>query len=384
MKIEEFTNPSGKLMQASSIELGDYYYFLPDSPPIHLKINDKTILLISETERKLGMLSGMGELLPNPHILINPYLSKEAVLSSKIEGTQASLTDVLRYRAQDEKETIKGSDVKEVSNYVKSLEYGLEKIKKEDITLDLIKNMHKILLKDVRGKMKNPGEFRDTQNWIGTEGTNVGESTFVPPPPEALIRPMHDFQNYMKLTNIPLLIQTSLLHYYFEVMHPFRDGNGRLGRVLITLFLCKRKALTLPLLYLSAYFENNKVEYYKRLLDVSQKSKYEEWITFFLLGVKEQSEDALKRTRELVKLREYYLSLLVEKNAITNSLKIIESLFNNPFITVPRVQKSLQLAYPTAKRAIDVLEKEEIIEEITGRERSKLYRATEILGILDI
>lgn len=384
MKIGEFINPSGKLIQASSVELGDYYYFLPNSLPIHLKINDKTILLISETERKLGMLSGMGELLPNPHILINPYLSKEAVLSSKIEGTQASLTDVLRYRAQNEKEKINGSDVKEVSNYVKSLEYGLEKIKKEDITLDLIKNMHKILLKDVRGKTKNPGEFRDTQNWIGTDGTNVGESTFVPPPPDALIRPMHDFQEYIKLTNIPLLIQTALLHYYFEVMHPFRDGNGRLGRVLITLFLCKRKALSLPLLYLSAYFENNRVEYYQRLLDVSQKSKYEEWINFFLTGVKEQSEDALKRTRKLVRLREDYLKCLFEKNAVPNASKIIEFLFNNPFVTVPKVQKSLKVAYPTAKRAIDVLEREEIIEEITGRERSKLYRATKILEILDM
>jgi Fic family protein len=384
MKIEEFTNPSGQLVPASSVELGDYYYFLPFDLPIHLEINDKTILLISETERKLGMLSGMGELLPNPHILINPYLSKEAVLSSKIEGTQASLTDVLRYRAQDEKELNKGSDVKEVSNYVKSLEYGLEKIKKENITLDLIKNMHKILLKDVRGKTKNPGEFRDTQNWIGTEGTNVGESTFVPPPPDALIGPMHNFQDYIKLTNIPLLIQTALMHYHFEVMHPFRDGNGRLGRVLITLFLCKRKALSLPLLYLSAYFENNRIEYYKRLLDVSQQSKYEEWINFFLRGVKEQSEDALKRTRKLVRLREDYLRLLVEKNAIQNATKLIEFLFNNPFISVPKVQKSLKVAYPTAKRAIAVLEKEGIIEEISGKPRNKLYCSNKILNILDI
>jgi Fic family protein len=330
------------------------------------------------------MLSGAGELLPNPHILINPYITKEAVLSSKIEGTQASLTDVLKFNAQEKKEKYEGTDVREVSNYVKTLEYGLKKMDDQSITLNLIKNMHKILLQGVRGAEKDPGNFRIVQNWIGTLGTNIGEAIFIPPAPEALIKPMHDFENYIKREDIPLLIQVALMHYHFETMHPFRDGNGRIGRVLITLFLCKRKAMSLPLLYLSAYFEKNRQEYYKMLLDVSQKSNYEEWVRFFLIGVKTQSEDALKRTRELTQLRESYLTTLFEKNAVANASRVVDFLFNNPFIRIPYVERTLNVAYPTAKRAIDALEKVEIIQEITGNERNKLYCATKILDILDI
>jgi Fic family protein len=330
------------------------------------------------------MLSGAGTQLPNPHILITPYLTKEAVLSSKIEGTQASLSDVLKYNAQNGKEGKKSDDIQEVKNYINALEHGLSRIKTSNIDYTIIKEMHKKLLEGVRGGDKEPGEFRKSQNWIGSKGTNIGDALYIPPAPEALTKPMYDFKEYLDRKDIPLLIQIALLHYHFEAMHPFRDGNGRMGRVIITLFLCKRKALSQPLLYLSAYFEKNRQKYYKRLLAVSQTSDYDGWVKFFLTGVKIQAEDSLNRAKKLTQLHKKYLDKLLEINAVSNAIKIIDLLFDNPYTTIPKVQDELTLNYPTAKKAIDTLVKVRIIKEITGKERYKLYCATEILDILEV
>lgn len=381
MNEKDFTKPAGKLVDSRS---GEYKYFLPDAPPENFECNKEITFLLSETDQKLGMLSGVGTLLPNPHILITPYLTKEAVLSSKIEGTQASLSDVLKYNAQNGKEEKKSVDIQEVRNYVNALEHGLSKIKTSNIDYIIIKEMHKKLLKGVRGGDKEPGEFRKSQNWIGSRGTNIGDAIYIPPAPEDLIKPMHDFKDYLERTDIPLLIQIALLHYHFEAMHPFRDGNGRMGRVIITLFLCKRKALSQPLLYLSAYFEKYRQEYYKRLLAVSQTSDYEGWIKFFLTGVKVQAEDSLKRAKKLTELHKKYNHILLEINAVPNAIKIIDLIFDNPYTTIPKVQDELKLNYPTAKKAIDTLVKVRIIKEITGKERYKLYCATEILDILEV
>jgi len=381
MNEKDFTKPAGKLVDA---RFGDYKYFLPDAPPENFECNKEITFLLSETDQRLGMLSGVGTQLPNPHILITPYLTKEAVLSSKIEGTQASLSDVLKYNAQNGKEGKKSDDIQEVRNYVNALEHGLSRIKKSNIDYTIIKEMHKKLLEGVRGGDKEPGEFRKSQNWIGSKGTNIGDAIYIPPAPEALTKPMYDFKEYLDRKDIPLLIQIALLHYHFEAMHPFRDGNGRMGRVIITLFLCKRQALSQPLLYLSAYFEKNRQEYYKRLLAVSQTSDYEGWIKFFLTGVKVQAEDSLKRAKKLTQLHKKYIDKLLEIKAVPNAIRIIDLLFDNPFTTIPKVQEEFKLNYPTAKKAVETLAKVKIIKEITGKERYKLYCATEILDILEV
>ncbi len=386
MKKEDFTKPAGELIEDP---FGEYYYFIPEEIPINVRLQPETTFLLSEAERSIGMLSGAGELLPIPHLLINPYLTKEAVLSSKIEGTQASLSDVLKFKAEeiDEGKHIKKKetgDIREVANYITALEYGLDKIKTSDIDFSLIKKMHGILLHKVRGQDKEPGKFREMQNWIGRHGTPIEQARYVPPAPQALIKPLHDFVRYTKETKIPLLIQVALMHYHFEAVHPFRDGNGRIGRLLISLFLCKRKVLSQSLLYLSAYFEKNREEYYDKLLDVSKKSSYEDWIKFFLKGVKEQSDDALKRARKLVSLREQYHSKLREIGAVHNSSKVLDKLFENPFISISKIRKFLGVPFPTAKRAISVLIELGIVKEITGRRRNKIYCAKEILRILEV
>jgi Fic family protein len=383
MRKEDYTQPAGEIFEKEDPELGDYNYFVPNIPPTELTYDKEIAILLSEAERSLGMLSGAGEILPNPHILIRPYLAKEAVLSSKIEGTQASLSDVLKFQVQDLKKDNQ-KDVKEVDNYIKALEYGLEKIKEQNIDFELIKEMHRILLTGVRGNDKEPGLFRTTQNWIGPDGTPISFATYIPPSPEALIKPLHEFIIYVQNNDTPLLIQTALLHHHFEATHPFRDGNGRIGRLLITLFLCKRKALSKPLLYLSVYFERNKSEYYARLLSVSQKSEYLEWIKFFLKGVKLQAEDALNRARNLVILRDEYHQKLVGMHATTNAQKALDLLFQSPYIDIPYLAKELHLEYPTAKRAIDALEAAGIVTEITNQRRNKIYCAQNVLNMLDI
>jgi Fic family protein len=383
MNLKAFSNPAGELVEHSE----GYWYFIPNSPPSMPDINEKTVLLLSEANRKLGNLSGVGSILRNPHILILPYITKEAVLSSRIEGTQASVSDVFKFRAEKQKqikEEHKTRDVKEVTNYVEALEYGLSEIERSDIDYNLIKEMHRILLSGVRGENMDPGEFRQIQNWIGEQGTTIEEATFVPPAPTALYKPFRDFIEYLNKKNVPLLIQTAFMHYHFECMHPFRDGNGRVGRLLITLFLCKKGALSQPLLYLSAYFDRKKSQYYRKLLEVSQKSKYEEWLQFFLKGVIEQSEDSLDRAKRLNDLSDRYQHKLVAIGATLNAQKLIDRLFYNPFITIPQATEYLKVTYPTAKKAIDILERAQIVEEVTGKERYKLYCAREILNVIEI
>lgn len=383
MDLKAFSNPAGELVEHTE----GYFYFLPNPPPSMPNIDKKTVMLLSEANRKLGNLSGVGSILRNPHILIYPYITKEAVLSSRIEGTQASVSDVFKFRAEGEKKVDKERktrDVKEVTNYIEALEHGLSEIEHSDIDYNLIKEMHRILMTGARGEDKNPGEFRKIQNWIGKEGTTIEEATFVPPAPAALYKPFRYFMEYMKRKDVPLLIQISLMHYYFECMHPFRDGNGRVGRLLITLFLCKRDALSQPLLYLSAYFDRKKSQYYRKLLEVSQKSKYEKWVQFFLKGIIEQSQDSLDRAKRLNSLSDKYQHKLLSIDATSNAQKLIDKLFYNPFITIPQARDYLDVTYPTAKKAIDILERAQIVDEITGKERYKLYCASEILEVIEV
>lgn len=244
----------------------------------------------------MGELSGMGRRLPNPHLLIGPFLHREAILSSRIEGTHATAKELVLFEAMPQ--SLSTPDVKEVANYVQAMKYGLARLKELPVCLRLIKELHEILLKGVRGDQHRPGEFRDEQNLIGEQGQSPAQARFVPPPHKDMIEALYALEKYMATpTDIPVLIQLALIHYQFETIHPFMDGNGRIGRLLTTLLLCERGCLPDPLLYLSAYFERNRDAYMDALLLVSQRGSWEDWIIFFLRGVLEQAKDA----RDIVK-----------------------------------------------------------------------------------
>lgn len=273
--------------------LSGYWAFTPNLLPPHINYNKDLIYLLSEADRLLGELSGTGRLLPNPYLLIAPYIRREAVSSSRIEGTQASLNDLFFYEAE-EKEEPKVADVREVRNYVKAMEYGTDRLKKLPVSIRLIREIHRILMQGVRGGYAAPGEIRRTQNWIGPPGCSLNESTYVPPPVDEMKQALSDWEKYLHSNSKePPLIQCSLMHYQFEAIHPFLDGNGRIGRLLITFLLRERGCLTQPLLYLSAFFDKFRNEYYSRLLAVSQKGDWNGWISFFMRGVVNQSKDAI-------------------------------------------------------------------------------------------
>ncbi len=277
----------------------DYWTFLPNPLPPSLSLSWELVNQLSEADRALSELAGTARTLPNPHLLIGPFIRREAILSSRIEGTQASLSDLLFFEASGSVDP-KAPDAREVSNYVKAMEYGLARLKKFPLSLRFIRELHERLMDRVRGEHLTPRGFRTTTNLTGPQGCTVMDPTYVPPPVDEMNQALGQFEAYLhKPSQLPLLIRLAGIHYQFEAIHPFLDGNGRIGRLLITLLLCKEGALSEPLLYLSAYFERNRNEYYRLLLAVSQAGKWVDWISFFLRGVAEQSREELARAGRL-------------------------------------------------------------------------------------
>ena len=299
MQPSDFTgDKTGQLIKT----LQGYWAFVPDPLPPPLSLSWELAGKISEADRALSELAGVARTLPNPHLLIAPFIRREAVLSSRIEGTQASLSDLFFFEASG---TIPSQvpDVQEVLNYVKALEYGLERLKDLPISLRLFREVHERLIDGVRGEHLTPGEFRHSQNWIGPPGCTLMDAVFVPPPELEMLEALSDLEKYLHTPSpLPLLIRLALFHYQFEAIHPFLDGNGRIGRLLLTFLLCAEGLLPQPLLYLSAYFERNRKLYYHLLLSVSHSGKWTDWIVFFLNGVAEQSRDAIKRSHQLMDL----------------------------------------------------------------------------------
>lgn len=274
------TSAGGKIVKTSQ----GFCAFVPKPLPPPITYDEQTVQLLSDADRALGRLAGIGQLLPNPHLLIAPYMRREAVLSSRIEGAQASLSDLLYFEAGD-KDPPKSADVQEVLNYVRAMQFGLSRLEQLPLSLRLLKEIHEILMEGVRGENRNPGEFRESQNWIGPPGCNLNEASFVPPPRTEMLKALDSWEKFLhEDKSVPPLIQCALMHYQFEAIHPFLDGNGRVGRLLITFFLCERGHLPQPLLYLSAFFERYRDEYYRRLLDVSTSGNWIEWIRYFLLA----------------------------------------------------------------------------------------------------
>lgn len=383
MDINRFkNNKAGKVIKTER----DYWAFVPNLLPPPIVYSKEMVNLLSEADRQLGNLSGVGALLPNPNLLITPYIKREAVLSSKIEGTQASLSDLFYFEAANKEEKqkeVKKTDVLEVVNYVKAMNYGIQRLRTLPLSLRLIREIHRELMKGVRGEHLTPGEFRRSQNWIGPAGCTLNEAKFVPPPVHEMNDALGHFEKFLHdRDNFPGLIQCALIHYQFEAIHPFLDGNGRIGRLLITLFLCERQYLVYPMLYLSAFFEKYRNEYYERLLAVSENGGWDEWTKFFLRAIAVQSKDAVENSMLILKLLDKYRKIIQKDRGSLYVLKLLDEVFLNPFVTIPYVAKKLETTYPTAKSAVKKLQEMKVLSEVTDKRWGKVFCAKELLDLL--
>jgi Fic family protein len=355
---------------------------LPPSPALDL--GGELALVHSDAVLALGRLDGVIWRLPNPNLFVAMYVRQEAVLSSQIEGTQASLTDVLQYEAGDDGEE-RPRDLFEVVNYIAAMNYGLDRLKTLPLSLRLIREIHERLMKDVRGSHLEPGEFRRSQNWIGGKGGSLDEAFFVPPPPHLLMTAMGNLEIFLHDRSLPPLVHAGLVHAQFETIHPFLDGNGRVGRLLITFLLCEQQILSKPLLYLSHYLKRNRAEYYDRLQAVRTNGDWEKWLTFFLRGVADVATDANLTVVKILELRERFSKLLAQGGgkATGTLLRLLDLLFQSPVVTPKFVGEKLNVAAPTANAAITRLEELGALTEQTGFRRNRRFRFAPYLDLFE-
>ena len=356
---------------------------LPPAPPLQLTSNDYE--LMERANRALGRLDGVTTILPDTELFLYFYVRKEAVLSSQIEGTQSSLSDLLLYES-DEMPGVPMDDVVEVSNYVAALNHGLERLRDGfPLSLRLIREIHAILLREGRGREKMPGEFRTSQNWIG--GTRPGNAVYVPPPPNQLMDCMGALEKFLHddPVRMPTLLKAGLAHVQFETIHPFLDGNGRVGRLLITLLLCEEKALTDPILYLSLYFKTHRQAYYDLLQQVRTEGAWEAWLRFFLRGVQETSNQATEAARAILELFKRDRATIDEKlgRAADSALRVHELLQRRPLLNTGQAVKQLSLTRPTILSALERLQALGIVRELTGKQRYRVYVYDRYFSILD-
>lgn len=363
------------------IQMSGYSAFLPPPLPPELLWTPRLIRALSDADRFIGKLAGEGGRLPNPHLLMRPFLQREAVLSSRIEGTQATLGELLAIEAGAAVER-SPDDLREVGNYVAALEHGIALLHELPICVRLIRELHTTLMTGVRGHNAAPGEFRTIQNWIGQPGSTLATATYIPPPPGEVAPSLAAWENFLHQSELPPLVTIALAHYQFEAIHPFLDGNGRIGRLLITLFLIEKKILPTPLLYLSAFFEASRAEYYASLRAVSERSAWQDWIEYFLLGVARMSEDAQSRATSINDLLASWRTGMAGESTKA-PLRIVEMLSANPFLTTNGVAAALKIAFTTAQRAIERLERANIVRQTSDARRNKVYCAQALLDILE-
>lgn len=357
-----------------------YHAFLPARLVRELDLDADTILLLSEADAALGRLAGAGRTLPDPHLLVNAYVTREAVASSRIEGTQASVTEV--FDAAVTGGTAR-DDVREVRNYIVALNHGIQRLGDGfPLSLRLVREMHERLLTGVRGHERTPGEFRTSQNWISSPDNRPTTARFVPPPVDELWPALNDWELYLhdEQPRLPLLIRCALLHYQFETIHPFLDGNGRIGRLFIVLYLVERGRLPTPLLYLSNYFEEHKPEYYDCLQNIRERGEVTAWLRFFLRGVELQAKDAIVRAEQLADLRDEYRQSI--RGTRSRAAEVIDLLFANPVVTVRHVQRHLGVSQPGATNLLRQLGAAGVLDERPGTDRHRWY-ARKILDVLD-
>lgn len=354
---------------------------LPPDPP--LQLDPPMVTLLSQANLALGRLDGATQTLPNPDLFVAMYVRREAVLSSQIEGTQSTLDDVLAFEL-DPKGRELPQDIEEVVNYVRAMNYGLKRLNTLPLSVRLIREIHAELLRGVRGADRQPGEFRTSQNWIGPANVPLSRATFVPPPAPEMLRALDNLEWFLhEERDLPALIHCGLAHAQFETIHPFLDGNGRVGRLLITFLLCQQGVLHRPLLYLSHYLKRHRAEYYDRLMAVREEGNWEGWLRFFLRGVAETATEAANTARAIVKLREEHRTLVQERGSGLNGLRLLDLLFQLPLLNVKLVKEQLDVAFVTANKLVDQFEVLGLLEETTGGKRNRRYRYTPYLALFE-
>ncbi|CAG0999058.1 hypothetical protein PLCT2_02952 [Planctomycetaceae bacterium] len=355
----------------------DYRAYIPAPLPPNpgLAIDDECWELLSEADSALAELNATTALLPNPELFISMFVKKEALLSSQIEGTQASLNDILRQEAQA-LHSGRPKAFEEVFNYIRAMNKGLARLKDLPISLRLIKEMHYELLSGVRGGNLDPGEFRRSQNWIGPAGCTLNDASFVPPPPHEVLPCMGELEKYIHDTKqrMPILIKTALVHYQFETIHPFLDGNGRLGRLLITFLLVWKGRLLKPVLYLSTFFKQNKAQYYGHLQS-AREGALEEWVKFFLRGVAQVSREGSETAHKIQAMREKHRDMLQDGRSAT-AVVLLEHLFKQPVVDVHTVARKIKRTFKVAAELVEKFERLGLLREITGQARNRLFEYT--------
>ena len=361
----------------------EYKAFIPYPLPFEIKIDKEFQSLLSEADQSLGRLDGIAETLPDVDFFILMYIRKEATLSSQVEGTEATFADVLKAEAKIRDLEIH-KDVDEILNYINAMNYGLKRMETLPLSLRLIKEIHKILLTGVRGEGREPGEFRKTQNWIGG-GPSIQKASFVPPPPHEIMPLLDNLEKFFyDKSPTPILVKTGLIHAQFEVIHPFLDGNGRIGRLLITFYLCQQKVLNKPLLYLSDFFKKYRQEYYDRLNAFHEKDDIEGWLKFFLDGIIITAKEAVETSKKIIKLREEDMKRIFTLGRSLNKATLVfNHLFHTPLITIKDVEKITGLKNPNALALINKLVNLGILTETTGRKRNKVFAYERYIKLFD-
>ncbi len=354
---------------------------LPPDPP--LAIESDLLQLLERAVTELGRLDGVAKVIPDPDFFVSMYVRREAVLSSQIEGTQSTMEDLLELELETGTQA-RASDAFEVANYVRAMNFGLARIADLPLSLRLIREIHRELLRDGRGSNATPGEFRRIQNWIGPEGAPLKQATFVPPPLPDMREALHDFEDFLHRDSpYPTLIDVALAHSQFETIHPFVDGNGRVGRLLNIFLLVHRGILRRPLLYLSHYFKRHRIEYYDRLMAVRRGGDWEGWVQFFLRGVVQTAQEATETAEMLFELRESHRNLILDNNLGQSGLRLLSHLFQQPLININLAASMSETSFPTASRLVTRFEKLGLLEEITGRKRSRVFRYEPYLALFE-
>jgi Fic family protein len=383
--MEAMQSRAGKTVAQASGYLAFVPSPLPPDPAVAL--DSEAIDLLSRADHALGKLSGIASLLPNPNLFVGMYVRKEALLSSQIEGIESTLDEVIRFEEGEEpSEGKRFQDTAEVVNYVRALNYGIKRLADLPLSLRLIREIHGELMQGARGASKAPGEFRVTQNWIGGRGATLATATFVPPPVPEMKEALSNFEKFLHerreradRIHYPVVVECALVHAQFETIHPFLDGNGRLGRLLIALLLHERGILPQPLLYISLYLRANRLEYYDRLTAVRKSGDWESWTKFFLKGVEQTGLEAVETAKKVIAFREETLRAAATLGA--NETKLLEFMFGHPLTDIQTAQKQLQVSYNTAATVIGKLEKARLLVETTGAKRNRIFRFAPYLDL---
>lgn len=376
------TNRAGTLVGNLSGEMA-YESFrpapLPPNPPV--EVSGELLTKLIDANKKIATLEGLSSRIPNMGLFVSMYVRKEALLSSQIEGTQCTLEDILNPLIEENT----NRDVSDVVNYIRATEFALERLKTLPLCNRLIKETHAVLLESVRGQEKNPGEFRYSQNWIGGQGSTLKNARYIPPNPEDMLTAMSDLEKYINSDDtLDPLIQAALIHYQFETTHPFLDGNGRVGRLLITLFLMEKDILSTPALYISYYLKMNRIEYYDRMTQVRRTGDYEQWISFFLQAFADSAEDAIHTIDRLTALHDKSTKLFdsLTKRQRTSVLKVFSYLESNPIIDIQKTATTLEMSYNTVSKVVSILIEDGILKQTDKSGKAKIYSYTEYLDIL--